>query len=248
MAQLISTTQKEGAVTTVQSQPVNSVFPIDQPSSGKIAYSSEWTWFTAVSAGLHLYNGIVANGGIIGGASLTLPVGGGVALSTGGSANAHARMTSQNCFNLGMGRARFRKDVCFNNLSTGTEEFEAACGLTGGFFDVVSDDNEALFRYTHTVNSGNWVCASQDAGGGEEITNTAVAPTTGSTRQVLELIVNDDATETQFYIDGVLVATHTAVPTVVLRHGMLINKLAGTVARQLRLLGAGWDYVFTTPV
>jgi hypothetical protein len=112
----------------------------------------------------------------------------------------------------------------------------------------VSDDNEALFRYTHTVNSGNWVCASQDVGGGEEITNTAVSPTTGSTRQVLEIIVNDDASEAQFYIDGVLVATHTTVPAASLRHGMLINKLAGTSVRALRLLGAGWDYVFTTPV
>jgi hypothetical protein len=136
----------------------------------------------------------------------------------------------------------------FNQLSDGTDSYEAVAGLHGGDLSTVSDDDEILFRYTHSVNSGNWVCASQDAGGGEEVTNTAVAPTTGLTRQVLEIIVNVNATETEFYIDGALVATHTAVPSAVLRHGMGIKKVAGTAATFFRALGAGWDYVFTTPV
>jgi hypothetical protein len=250
MTQLISTTQKDGTVTTIQSQPVNSVFPIDQPSFGKLAYSSEWTWFTATSDGQNLYTAAGTNGGQLNPVSnvTTAAVGGEVTLTTGSASDGSASVSTHDVFRLGLGRARFRTDVNLSVLSDGTDEFEIACGLQGQGFGTVSNTDEALFRYTDSINSGNWVIASQSGGGGEEITNTAVAPVTGNMRQVLEIIVNDDATEIQFHIDGNLVATHTTVPTVALRHGMLTNKLAGTTSRSLRLLGAGWDYVFTTPV
>jgi hypothetical protein len=230
--------------------PVSYSIQSTESSFGTIRRSSEWTWFTATGDGLELYSSTAANSGIYGeaGSVTGIPVGAGTFLGTSTSSDASARLRTSLSFRLGFGPARFRTDVAVGALSDITETYAVAVGLHGGAFDTVSDDDEALFRYTDSVNSGNWVCASQDAGGGEEITNTAVSPTTGNTRQVLEIVVNADATETEFYIDGVLVATHTTVPTAPLRHGMVINKLAGTTQRLLRPLGAGWDYEFTDPI
>jgi hypothetical protein len=221
-----------------------------QSSFGTITRSSEWNWFTVDGDGLELYTGGYTNGGgtFLPGTPAGTPVGGARALTTQTSSNASAQMRTDHSFRLGLGPARFRTDVSVDNLSDGTETYEIACGMLANDFSTVSYDDEILFRYTDSINSGNWVCASQVSAGGEEITNTNVAPATGNARQVLEIVVNTDATEAEFYIDGVLVATHTEIPTRSIRHGMVINKLAGTTGRYLRLLGAGWDYVFDTPI
>jgi hypothetical protein len=219
-----------------------------QSSFGTITRSSEWNWFTAISDGFHHYYPGVGNGGAVNEGALGFAVGGGFGLTTGVNVNGFARVQTTRSFSFGGGSCRFRADISINALSDGTDSYEVAVGLKNTDFTGVTDNNEALFRYTHSVNSGNWVCASQSAGGGEEITNTAVAPVTGSNRQALEVITNAAGTSTEFYISGVLVATHTTVPTVPLRHGMIINKLSGTSDRALNPLGAGWDYVFDTPI
>jgi len=136
---------------------------------------------------------------------------------------------------LGSGRATSLGIVKLTTLSDGTETFTT----TGGFQDTFTGDSVdgVYFRYTHSVNSGQWQCVSR-SNSVETVTNTSIAPST-SVFQTMFIDINAAGTEALFYIDDVLVATHTTnIPTGIARvtgHGWNHRKSVGTAARILQL-------------
>jgi hypothetical protein len=148
---------------------------------------------------------------------------------------------------FGGGRHRARWDVQFAAASDGTETYTARVG----FIDSTSGEptDGVFFRYTHSVNSAQWVCVTR-AAGVETTTNTSVTLGVGTYR-VFEIEVNAAGTEVKFYLDGTLVATHTAnIPTSTARTalGAAIVKSAGTTARTMDLDLCAWSFEPTTPL
>lgn len=120
-------------------------------------------------------------------------------------------------------------------LSDGTNTYTAIVGLTDagiGSFGTTPDG--IYFKYTHSVNSGNWQCITR-SGGTETNNNSAVAAS--ASYQILEIRINSDITSIGFYIDGALVQTHTTnIPasTAMWMQAMIV-KSAGTTSRGLAM-------------
>ena len=93
--------------------------------------------------------------------------------------------------------------VYTNSLSTAAQAYiiRAGRGATG-------DGSGIFFKYTHSINSGQWQCITHD-GTTATTTNTTVA-VTQDVEQDLTIVYDFDGTDNvKFYIDNVLVATHT---------------------------------------
>ncbi len=121
-------------------------------------------------------------------------------------------------------------------LSDGTNGFETAYGIfsAGGSGIGASANTLITFLQEDSVNSGNWVCRTDNAGTQTD-TNTSVAPT-ADVFQKFRIETNRDATEVKFFIDDVLVATHTTnIPTTPAFPLMGILKTSGTSTRSLFL-------------
>ena len=81
-----------------------------------------------------------------------------------------------------------------------------------------------IFR---SENGGNWQCITHNDTT-QTLTNTSV-PVLANTYNKFEIEINSDATEVKFWIDGVLVATHTTnIPTVSLSHIISNNRISAT--------------------
>jgi len=141
---------------------------------------------------------------------------------------------------LGSGRVRWRADANIPTASDGTETFTVRGGLGDSFLTGADGADAVFFRYTHSVNSGQWVCVTR-SNSVETTTNTAVSATPGATTyQTLELEVNAAGNSVDFRINGATVATHTTnIPTGgsgrELGCGTAILKSAGTTSRSLYL-------------
>ncbi len=123
-------------------------------------------------------------------------------------------------------RAEF-KNVIFADLSDGTETYT----FTGGFFIDNTVSNGVIITYTHSVNSGAFVCQSYNAAT-PETTNTGVTVAADTEYDLQVELYNQIA---KFYINGTLVATHTTqVPPaagIMYAPGLRMLKSAGSVAR-----------------
>jgi hypothetical protein len=116
-------------------------------------------------------------------------------------------------------------------LSDGTDTYTIRGGLEQN--NMGSTNDGVFFRYTHSVNSGNWQAVTR-ASGVETVTNTAVANTTASYTK-FKLVMNSAGTSVVFSINGSTVATHTTnIPT---QGGYLVGiiKSAGTTSRNLHV-------------
>lgn len=136
---------------------------------------------------------------------------------------------------LGTHDTRFRFRSAIENLSDATDTYSTRIGISDLSNVATGDpDNGVFFRYTHSVNSGEYEAVCR-AGGVETATDTNVAATTSY--KVFEIRVNEAATSVTFYIDGVLVATiSTNIPTGVDSNFYShILKSAGTTSRNLHL-------------
>jgi hypothetical protein len=91
-------------------------------------------------------------------------------------------------------------------LSTGTDEFTVRVGFQDGYAGIDANDG-AYFEYTHTVNSGQWVCKTA-INSVRTTTNTSVAASAGAWVH-LQIQTNAAGTSVTFYINGTLVATNT---------------------------------------
>ncbi len=120
-----------------------------------------------------------------------------------------AVLTSPTILRFGGGVHRLRWDCFQTSLSDGTNTFT----LRIGFIDSPSAEptDGVYFRYTHSVNSGEWQAVTR-AAGVETATDTNVAAIL--TWAFFEIEVNAAGTSAAFYINGVLVATNTTnIPT-----------------------------------
>jgi hypothetical protein len=159
-------------------------------------------------------------------ASNNTVLGGGIALATGTTATGNSYLyDTSNYFGeytLAASGGYWRMEVktCVSALSTSAQRYSL---MFGGFDQSVSrtSTSTVLLAYTDNENSGNWVCVTDNAGT-ETVTNTSVTVATDSdlasqiapntyTKLRIECEHN---TKIRFYIDDVLVGTHTTnIPT-----------------------------------
>jgi hypothetical protein len=130
------------------------------------------------------------------------------------------------------------------NLSDGTETYTVRAGLETNNFNSVNDG--VFFRYTHSVNSGNWICVTRRSGV-ETVTNTSTAPTTASYTK-FQILINSAGTSVSFLINGSVVATHTTnIPTSA-GYSIGILKSAGITARFLYVSAFQYIQTLNTPL
>jgi hypothetical protein len=160
-----------------------------------------------------------------------------------------ASTTLSSTLYAGAGAISMGAKLNVSTLSDGTETFTVRCGGVGDANSADSTDG-IYFRYTHTENGGDWTCVTR-ANSVETATDSTIAVVAG-TNYWLECVVNAAGTQVEFYINGVLRATHnTNVPTGTTRSfGLLpasIVKSAGTTARSVEIDDYYFDLTFTTP-
>jgi hypothetical protein len=153
-----------------------------------------------------------------------------VALLSGATASANQRggiVSGTAQFMLGTAAFRFGATLSVAALPNGTDQG----ALTVGFQDTATataGTDSVTFRY---LNGGpNWTAVTRSNSGTEVITDTGVAGDTGIFH-TFEILVNAAATKAEFYIDNVLVATHTTgIPTGAGRHTGLVLVALRTAA------------------
>jgi hypothetical protein len=160
-----------------------------------------------------------------------------IQLSTGSDTTGRcsiARGPSQIFFGNHGSALVLRYRVALSALSDGTDTYTAYIGFGDGGGAGGDNNDGAYFRYTHSVNSGEFEAVTAK-GGARTATDTNVAAAT--TYKILEIRVNAAGNSVTFYIDGALVATNTTnIPdTISNLCGFLvkIEKSAGTTARIL---------------
>lgn len=155
---------------------------------------------------------------------------------------------------LGVGIYRWDSRVRINTNSDGTNTFQFLCG----FWDTTNSVNQVdgiYFLYdaqgvsTGSSALGTWQCVTA-SNSSRTFTDSGVT-IDNSNLQKLRIDVNATATEVKFYINDILVQTHTTnIPSGASRlttSGVYLQKSAGTTART-----ADVDYLylkakFTTP-
>ncbi len=131
-------------------------------------------------------------------------------------------------------------------LSTVSDTFTMRWGFGDNFGSSADQTNGAYFEYTDTLNGGQFVCKTANAGT-RTSTNTSVAVTAGAWVH-LQIIVNAAGTSVDFLIDGVLVATNaTNVPTAAVACYFQLGRGAATGARVVYIDVVVMEMLFTTP-
>lgn len=129
---------------------------------------------------------------------------------------------------FGGGAAIWESVFQINQLSSGTQTYT----LRNGFGDSITAESTdgVFFRYTDSVNTGQWQCVARN-NNVETVANTTVAAVAGSFHR-FRIDVNDNATLATFSIDGTTVGTiATNIPQSTAREtGMIhyIHKSVGT--------------------
>jgi hypothetical protein len=142
-------------------------------------------------------------------------------------------------FQFGGGTWMYESYIEVDILSDATDRFRFISGF-GNVANSGAETNGAFFTYDEggvsngTIASPNWQCVTT-VGAVRTLTTTSVAVTTTWTK--LRIIVNADATEVKFYIDGTLVATHTTNIPVLPNRLKVLQKL-------VKNLGTGNRFVF----
>jgi hypothetical protein len=158
----------------------------------------------------------------------------GVAYLATGTTNTGRTLIYKPSFVLTTHAVRFRFRMALQDLSDGTDTYTIIIGATD-FSNVATanPDNGIFFRYTHSVNGGEFeaVCRASAV---ETATDTNVAAAV--TYKVFEISINQAGDSVTFYIDGVLVATITTnIPasSAYLSMYAQILKSAGTTNRKM---------------
>jgi hypothetical protein len=221
------------------------------PTSGKLRLLEQVEHFMSIGDGLTVVTSSLSGAGAAVTAAAA-PAGrvGVVDLATGTDTGGRiALITGTSAFVLGTGRHRLRIDASLVDASDGTNTYTARLG----YMDSQTGDptDGCFFRYTHSVNDGEWQAVTRANG-----VETASAADTGvvlaaGTFRSFEIEVNADATSVAFYIDGVLVATNTAnIPSGASRNtgiGAGMVKSAGATSRSMQLDLLAWSHEPTTP-
>jgi hypothetical protein len=131
--------------------------------------------------------------------------------------------------------------VCIPTLSTGTERFTVYAGYNDNSGAGNMTDG-AFFSYIDNVNGGRWSTVTAN-NSSRTTKDSGVAPSAG-VYQILTIRVDSTGNNVYFYIDGVLVQTHTSsedIPISAGRQcglGLKIEKSVGSAARTVAV-----DYV-----
>ncbi len=220
----IAITNGEGSITISSSStaqtPLKDIYDFDDfLSYGQSPNVSKLIWTDSNSL-FQQKNGSVNNPGIIevqGAIGISKPV---LTLSQFNFAGALPYI-------LGGGALNIYWVINLTALSDGVNTYTTYIGMSDA--DSTSaglePDNGCYFRYTDSVNGGNWqiVCANS---GVRTATNTAVPANTNFVN--LGVSVNADASLVTFYIDSVSVGSvATNIPTVNLGPFFIINTSAG---------------------
>jgi hypothetical protein len=163
----------------------------------------------------------------------------------GNAHNASKVQTGQQ-IQFGGGTWMYESYIAIEILSNATERYRFITGF-GDLATNASENNGIIFTYDEgsnfngTISSPNWQCVTTN-NLVRTLTTTSVPVTTSWVK--LRIIVNADATEVKFYIDGILVATHTTnIPTFAsgrrLKVKQSIVKTVGTTSRNVNC-----DYLF----
>lgn len=115
-------------------------------------------------------------------------------------------------------------------LSDGTDTYIFSCGFADAALAPTSASNGAYFEYTHSLNGGNITCTTE-SGGTKTQTDSGITLVVDTN---YDLEVSYFTSEVKFYINKVLVATHTTnVPAASAQVGgySYMYKTAGTTAR-----------------
>lgn len=177
---------------------------------------------------------------------------------TGSTLSGYAGITATNqatgMFITGGGEMVMETSVFIPTLSNATERFR----VLFGYGNQVNNTNETMgifFTYDEggtgngSAASANWQCATV-ASSVRTYTTTSVA-VTNTAWVKLKIVVNAAATSVGFYIDNVLVATHTTnIPTGTAQTVTPKQQLAKTVGTTSRSMYAdyfGYRQIFTTP-
>lgn len=125
--------------------------------------------------------------------------------------------------------------ACVDVLADATNDYAVYLGFCDNNAAAGEPNDGAYFKYVRSVTNTFWV-ATTASNGTRTATTTAVAPT-ALVMQVFRINVNEAGNSVEFYIDGSLVATHSAnIPTASARStgvGQKIQKSAGTTSRTL---------------
>jgi hypothetical protein len=156
-------------------------------------------------------------------------------------------------FWLGNGIWNYETSININNLSNATERYRLIFGFGSGSGNSTETDG-VFFTYDEgaTANgtnaSPNWQCVTQLSP-----TRTLTTTTTSvvaSTWIKLRIEINASATSVSFYVNGILVATHTTnipIPNryILVKQG--IAKTIGTTSRGFYCDYIGYENIQTTP-
>jgi hypothetical protein len=167
--------------------------------------------------------------------------------STGTTALARAVFLTNNTISLGQGPVVVKSlNTRFPVLSNATERYQYAFGLQDGT-SLAGIVDGAYIAYNEE-NSANFICTTESNGISTNTTTTI--PVAAATPYDFRVEVNTAATSVEFYIDNVLVATHTAnIPSGVARQtgaGSALFKTIGTTARTVTIDAIGYSESFNT--
>jgi hypothetical protein len=156
---------------------------------------------------------------------------------------------------FGGGVWNYETSININNLSTGTERFRWVSGFGSNSANGAEIDG-VFFTYDEggtlngTAASPNWQCVTV-ANSVRTLTTTSTAVTAGAWNK-LRIEINAAGTSVAFYVNGILVATHTTnipLPTasryVLVKQG--IAKTIGATARLVYCDYLGYENILTTP-
>ena len=159
-------------------------------------------------------------------------------LTTGGGGTTLGDVNS-GVFFIGNGAWSYKRRVYIPILSTATERYVIFDGLqaTSNFINATNMvgfiyDEGGTYASGVSAGSPNWKCFT--IGGGTRTITTTTTAVVSATWTKLRIEINAAGTSVGFYVDNVLVATHTTnIPasTTVLHQGNFIAKSAGTTAR-----------------
>lgn len=137
-------------------------------------------------------------------------------------------------------RFNFQTRVRLEDLSDGTETYEAFMGF-GDFQNSSAGQTDGVyFTYTHSVSSGQWVCVTEN--NNTQTTSASGVTVAADTDYLLTISVYD--THAIFYINGTQVADITTnIPYTTARSTSVIESLlksAGTTARLMYVEKIEW--------
>jgi hypothetical protein len=231
----------QGIKTWLVGEGTTGPFPFGFPSHGTLQRYCWDFWAATGASNTHLFASNTSGAGASVAttyAALSTSELGGTQLDTGTDTTGFARSRMGGNIPLGALRIRTRHEVYIPTLSDGTNTFGAVVGL--GDADTLLQTDGAYFLHDRSISTTNWICrtVSNSVSTGTQ-TDTGVAINTAA-HQTLEVEVNAAGTQVRYWINGVLVATHSAnIPTSTSRTtgvvAGLIVKSAGTTSRSLRV-------------